>query len=67
MNTEAPRAVAGLKCCKCKIVIDNIRKFKCYSWTYVKSALLEALRQIETNRMRRQRTCGVTVNRSIIL
>jgi hypothetical protein len=32
VNTEAPRAIAGLKCFQCKAVIDNLRSFKCHNW-----------------------------------
>ena len=48
VNTEAPRAIAGLKCFKCKAAIDNIRSFKCHNWAYAKPALLEVLERIKT-------------------
>ncbi len=34
VNTEAPRAIAGVKCFGCKTSIDNIRSFKCHNWAY---------------------------------
>ena len=48
VNTEAPRAIAGLKCFKCKSAIDNIRSFKCHNWAYAKPALLEVLERLKT-------------------
>ena len=48
VNTEAPRAIAGLKCFKCKAAIDNIRSFKCHNWAYAKPALLEVLERLKT-------------------
>jgi hypothetical protein len=47
VNTEAPRAIADLKCFKCKSAIDNLRSFKCHNWAYVKPALLEVLQEME--------------------
>jgi len=46
VNTEAPRAIAGLKCFKCQTAIDNLRSFKCHNWAYAKPALLKVLQQI---------------------
>lgn len=34
VNTEAPRAIAGVKCFGCQTPIDNIRSFKCHNWAY---------------------------------
>lgn len=34
VNTEAPRAIAGVKCFGCQAPIDNIRSFKCHNWAY---------------------------------
>ena len=48
VNTEAPRAIAGLKCFKCKQQIDNIRSFKCHNWAYAKPALLKVLERIRS-------------------
>lgn len=47
VNTEAPRAIAGLKCFKCKSPMENIRSFKCHNWAYAKPALLAALQAME--------------------
>jgi len=49
VNTEAPRAIAGLHCFRCKTAIDNLRSFKCHNWAYAKPALLKVLRQMEAN------------------
>ncbi|WP_293193785.1 hypothetical protein [Ottowia sp.] len=49
VNTEAPRAIAGLRCFRCKTAIDNLRSFKCHNWAYAKPALLKVLRQMEAN------------------
>jgi hypothetical protein len=46
VNTEAPRAIAGLRCVSCKTEIDNIRSFKCHNWAYADEVLGEILRQI---------------------
>ncbi len=50
VNTEAPRAIAGLKCFKCKTAIENIRSFKCHNWAYARPALLEVLQGMARNR-----------------
>ena len=47
VNTEAPRAIADLKCFKCGIAIDNLRSFKCHNWAYARPELLEVLKAIE--------------------
>lgn len=46
VNTEAPRAIAGLSCFRCKTAIDTIRSFKCHNWAYAKPALLKVIEQI---------------------
>ncbi len=47
VNTEAPRAIAGLHCFKCKSPIANLRSFKSHNWAYAKPALLEVLLRME--------------------
>jgi hypothetical protein len=47
VNTEAPRAIAGLRCRRCKTAIRSVRSFKCHNWAYAKPALLEQIRRIE--------------------
>jgi hypothetical protein len=47
VNTEAPKAIADLKCAQCKNAIDNLRSFKCHNWAYAKPQLLEVLRVME--------------------
>jgi hypothetical protein len=43
VNTEAPHAIAGLQCFKCKMPFENLRNFKCHNWAYAKEALLRTL------------------------
>jgi hypothetical protein len=47
VNTEAPRAIAGLRCFDCRTAIDNLRSFKCHNWAYAKEALVRVLEQME--------------------
>ena len=46
VNTEAPRAIAGLKCSQCKASIDNLRSFKCHNWAYAVGALRKVIQQM---------------------
>jgi len=48
VNTEAPRAIADLKCFKCGTAIDNLRSFKCHNWAYARPELLEVLKAMVT-------------------
>lgn len=50
VNTEAPRAIAGLSCFKCKTAIDNLRSFKCHNWAYARGSLAKVLEQMEAAR-----------------
>jgi hypothetical protein len=50
VNTEVPRAIAGLKCVSCNTEIDNIRSFKCHNWAYAHERLNEILQQIDSQR-----------------
>jgi hypothetical protein len=47
VNTEAPRAIAGLHCINCKTPFVNLRSFKCHNWAYAMPALLNVLEQME--------------------
>ncbi|MCI0721219.1 MAG: hypothetical protein L0338_19940 [Acidobacteria bacterium] len=47
VNTEAPRAIAGLQCFNCKTPFENLRSFKCHNWAYAKPALLKVLEQMK--------------------
>jgi hypothetical protein len=47
VNTEAPRAIEGLKCFNCKTAISTLRSFKCHNWAYAKPALLKVLKTME--------------------
>lgn len=46
VNTEAPRAIADLKCFQCKARIDNLRSFKCHNWAYAMPAMLKVLQHM---------------------
>lgn len=50
VNTEVPRAIAGLQCFNCKTPFENLRSFKCHNWAYAMPALLKVLEQIEATR-----------------
>ena len=47
VNTEAPRAIADLRCFQCKTPITTLRSFKCHNWAYAKPALLQVLERME--------------------
>ncbi len=47
VNTEAPRAIEGLKCHNCDTAFENLRSFKCHNWAYAKPALLKVIQQME--------------------
>ncbi len=34
VNVEAPRAIADLRCHKCRTPIRDLRSFKCHNWAY---------------------------------
>jgi hypothetical protein len=34
VNIEAPRAIQGLVCARCKAPIADLRSFKCHNWAY---------------------------------
>lgn len=39
VNTEVPRAIAGVHCFDCKAEIRGLRSFKCHNWAYAMPAL----------------------------
>ena len=47
VNTEAPRAIAGVKCFQCQTPIENLHSFKCHNWAYAKEAMLRVLQHME--------------------
>jgi hypothetical protein len=47
VNTEAPRAIAGLQCSNCQTPFENLRSFKCHNWAYARTALLKVLQEME--------------------
>ncbi len=47
VNTEAPRAIAGVKCHACGAAFDSLRSFKCHNWAYAKGAILRLLQRTE--------------------
>jgi hypothetical protein len=50
VNTEAPRAIEGLKCFNCQTPIEVLRSFKCHNWAYAKPALLKVVEQMKATR-----------------
>ena len=46
VNTEAPRAIAGLRCHQCGAPFVDLRSFKCHNWAYAMPALLRVLEQM---------------------
>jgi hypothetical protein len=46
VNTEAPRAIEGLRCFNCSAPIKALRSFKCHNWAYAKPALLKVLEKM---------------------
>jgi hypothetical protein len=53
VNTEAPHAIAGVKCVKCNAPIRNIRSFKCHNWAYARQAMLDVLGRTEQRSRKR--------------
>ena len=49
VNTEAPRAIADLRCAACGTEFTGLRSFKCHNWAYAKTAMLEVLERMEAN------------------
>lgn len=43
VNTEVPRAIAGVHCFDCKAEISGLRSFKCHNWAYAMPALRKVL------------------------
>ena len=50
VNVEAPRAIEGLACYKCKTPIRDLRSFKCHNWAYAKPALLKVLERVSATK-----------------
>lgn len=46
VNVEAPHAIAGLKCFKCKQPISDLRSFKCHNWAYAAPELVKVIEGI---------------------
>jgi hypothetical protein len=49
VNTEAPRAIAGVQCFACKTPFEDLRSFKCHNWAYAKEAMLRILQHMEAS------------------
>lgn len=49
VNVEAPNAIAGVHCFKCKTVIPDLRSFKCHNWEYAKQDLLAVVEKMQRN------------------
>ena len=52
VNTEAPRAIAGVHCVRCGTSFAGLRSFKCHNWAYARQAMLEVLERMEASRNR---------------
>ncbi len=50
VNTEAPNAIAGLKCSNCGTSFGGLRSFKCHNWAYAAPALLKVIEELEEAR-----------------
>lgn len=50
VNTEVPRAIAGLKCHDCGTPFDGLRSFKCHNWAYANAALVRVLEKMKGRR-----------------
>ena len=51
VNTEAPRAIAGVRCFDCDAEIRGLRSFKCHNWAYAMPELRAVLgERLETPR-----------------
>ncbi|MEO6501832.1 MAG: hypothetical protein ABIQ09_07955 [Jatrophihabitantaceae bacterium] len=50
VNTEAPKAIAHVRCVQCATPFEGLRSFKCHNWAYAKPALLEVIQQMESAR-----------------
>jgi hypothetical protein len=46
VNTEAPRAIANVRCVSCGTAFDGLRSFKCHNWAYAAPALLDMVQQM---------------------
>ncbi|WP_327281385.1 hypothetical protein [Streptomyces sp. NBC_01205] len=46
VNTEAPKAIAGLLCHGCRNPITDLRSFKCHNWAYAFEDLQKVLERI---------------------
>ena len=46
VNTEAPRAIAGLVCVRCGAPIADLRSFKCHNWAYAVGDLAKVVEGI---------------------
>jgi len=47
VNTEAPRAIADVRCSTCGTSFEGLRSFKCHNWAYASTDLLEVIAQME--------------------
>jgi len=49
VNTETPRAIAGLKCFQCQTAFEDLRSSKCHNWAYAREAMLKVLEIMESS------------------
>jgi hypothetical protein len=64
VNTEAPRAIAGVRCFDCKGPIDALRSFKCHNWAYAREALVRVLSEMEAAPARKTGQRATSTRRS---
>ncbi len=50
VNTEAPRAIADVRCFDCGTAFQGLRSFKCHNWAYAKPALLKVIQEMQKAR-----------------
>lgn len=50
VNTEAPRAIADLKCHQCGTPIEDLRSFKCHNWAYAIGDIQKVIEQLQHQR-----------------
>lgn len=46
VNTEAPYAIAGVRCFECESPIEDLRSFKCHNWAYAFEDLERVVREL---------------------
>jgi hypothetical protein len=47
INTEAPRAIADVRCFGCGTPFTGLRSFKCHNWAYAATEMLEVIQRMK--------------------